>query len=95
MVSYVGCLGNVLTEFFLRYLRDISIRMQTKDLRSINRWKRLDSFKELLQTAAFGDLVSSVETEVIGEHMLSKPYLVQVEVSLLTCKMHYVLVSTF
>lgn len=72
---------------FLRYLRDISIRMQTKDLRSINRWKRLDSFKELLQTAAFGDFVSSVETEVIGEHMLSKPHLVPVEVSLLTCKM--------
>ena len=67
--------------------------MQAKDLRSINRWKRLDSFKELLQTAAFGDLVSSVETEVIGEHMLSKPYLVQVEVSLLTCKMHYVYLS--
>ena len=51
--------------------------MQAKDLRSINRWKRLDSFKKLLQTAAFGDLVSSVETEVIGEHVLSKPYLVQ------------------
>ena len=79
-------LGN----FFLRHLRDISIRMQAKDLRSINRWKRLDSFKKLLQTAAFGDLVTSVETEVIGEHMLSKPYLVQVEVSLLTCKMHFV-----
>ena len=51
--------------------------MQTKDLWSINRWKRLDSFKELLQTAAFGDLVTSVETEVIGEHVLSKPYLMQ------------------
>lgn len=51
--------------------------MQAKDLRSINRWKRLDSFKELLQTAAFGDLVTSVETEVIGEHVLSKPYLMQ------------------
>ena len=62
--------------------------MQTKDLRSINRWKRLDSFKKLLQTAAFGDLVTSVETEVIGEHMLSKPHLVQVEVSLKTSKMH-------
>lgn len=51
--------------------------MQAKDLRSINRWKRLDNFKELLQTAAFGDLVTSVETEVIGEHVLSKPYLMQ------------------
>lgn len=51
--------------------------MQAKDLRGINRWKRLDSFKELLQAAAFGDLVTSVETEVIGEHVLSKPYLVQ------------------
>lgn len=51
--------------------------MQAKDLRSINRWKGLDSFKELLQTAAFGDLVTSVEAEVIGEHVLSKPYLVQ------------------
>ena len=68
--------------------------MQAKDLRSINRWKRLDSFKELLQAAAFGDLVTSVETEVIGEHMLSKPYLVQVELSLLTCKMHYVYLLT-
>lgn len=68
--------------------------MQAKDLGSINRWKRLDSFKELLQTAAFGDLVTSVETEVIGEHMLSKPYLVQVELSLLTCKMHYVYLLT-
>ena len=47
--------------------------MQAKHLRSVNRRKRLDSFKKLLQATTLGNLVPSVETKVVAEHVLSKP----------------------
>ena len=55
--------------------RYICIRMQAKHLRRVYWRKSLDGFKELLQPTTLGDLVASVETEVVAKHMLSKPHL--------------------
>lgn len=58
-------------------LRDVCIWVQAKHLRRVHRWESLNGLEEILQTTALRDLVTSVETEVFSEHVLSKPHLKQ------------------
>lgn len=58
-------------------IRDVCIWVQAKHLRRVHRWESLNGLEEILQTTALRDLVTSVETEVFSEHVLSKPHLKQ------------------
>lgn len=46
-------------------------------MRRVHRWESLNSLEEILQTTTLRDLVTSVETEVFSEHVLSEPHLKQ------------------
>ena len=60
---------------FHLYLRDISIRVQTKHLRGVHQGKRVDMVHVLRYRGALGYRVTLVEIEALLEHRLAKPHL--------------------
>lgn len=61
------------------YLRNIRIRMQTKDLWAIHGREWLDVFKILAQGFAHWNFISSVKTESAVKHLFIKPHLHKIQ----------------
>lgn len=77
MDSYKNAFIYPCKNHLVRDLRNISIRVKTKRLWSVNWWEILNEFHELLKTAAFlvryG--VTFVEFEACCEHFIAEPNL--------------------
>lgn len=61
------------------YLRNICIRMETKDLWAVHGREWLDVFKILVQGFAHWNFISSVKTEIAVKDLFIKPYLWKIQ----------------